>query len=503
MKTTRLLLGSIIALVLLNAPLTYGQAEGASRPGEIAQQSEQNSTPEQAEQGSTPGQTQGDSVIVLNRDSIIHMAFENSPSIAAAWHRLKSAEYNFKLFESEYTQFTPLVLDSRLRRKSGDESSGELSAGMEKEFFDGSSLSLNVGSGVDRVPGETYYDQFVESRLEFPLFSSNRKLSRVIKRTFEENDLYSANLDYVETVREGIRRGVERYYDLLPRAQALEALRDYRKRLALLLAEERVGSRPADRAQVEDELNSLDSSITGWEVRVASTRIRLQKQLVVESLDGMVLEPIPFGIGADEYFGRYYVDESYTAVMAKALANNTEIRVLRRVIENARERKRLAEQGRWDMFVSTGGRYSYTRDHGRDNDYAVDVGLKIKKFDAEVWKYSRRKAEADILNTEARIRELKLDLGAEIQELKGEVESQRQQLQSLHDSRQSREQVYTFKLKRYLEGEESIDNLIQSFRSLVDTGVHYYEAGNDYFDNIRDLDDLCGVNYEKLGLVVE
>ena len=472
MRTIRFSSYLIIALILLNAP-------------------------------SIRGQTAEDPATVLNRDSIIHIAFENSPSIAAAWHRLKSAEYNFELFESEYTQFTPLILDSRLRRESGDETSGELSAGIEKEFFDGSSLSLAAGSGANRIPGQTEYSQFVESRMQFPLFSSKRKLSRIIKRTFEENDLYSANLDYVETVREEIRRATERYYDLLPRAQILEILREYRRRLALLLEEERIRTRPSERAQMEDELNSLDSRIKGWEVRVASTRIKLQKQLAVESLDGMVLEPIPFGIGEEEYFGRYYVDESYETVLVKALANNTEIRVLHRVIENARERKRLAEQGRWDMFMSAGGRYSYTRDHGRDDEYAVDVGLKIKKFDAEVLKYSRRKAEADILNTEARIRELRLDLGAEIRELKGEVENQRQQLQSLHDSRRSRGEVYEFKLKRYLAGEESIDNLIQCFRSLVDTEASYYEAGNDYFDNIRDLDDLCGVYFEKLGMTVE
>ena len=267
--------------------------------------------------------------------------------------------------------------------------------------------------------------------------------------------------------------------------------------------EKRIQAHPADQAQIEDELHALDSRIKGWEVRVATTRIKLQKQLAVESLDGMVLEPIPFGIGQKEYFGRYYVDESYQTVLEKALANNTEIRVLQRVIENARERKRLAEQGRWDMFMSAGGRYRYARNHDRDDEYAFDVGLKIKKFDAEVLEYSRRKAEADILNTEARIRQLKLDLGAEIRQLKGEAESQRQQLQSLHESRKSRREVYEFKRKQYLEGKESIDNLIQVFRSLVDTEIAYYMAGNDYFDNIRDLDDLCGVYFEKLGMAIE
>jgi outer membrane protein TolC len=137
------------------------------------------------------------------------------------------------------------------------------------------------------------------------------------------------------------------------------------------------------------------------------------------------------------------------------------------------------------------------------DEYAVDVGLRVKKFDVEVLKYSRRKAEADILTTEARIRELELDLAAEIRELKGEAESKRLQLQSLHASRASRQEVYAFKQRQYLAGEEKVDNLLQSFRSLVETEERYYRAGNDYFDNIRDLDDLCGLYFEKLGMVVE
>ena len=77
------------------------------------------------------------------------------------------------------------------------------------------------------------------------------------------------------------------------------------------------------------------------------------------------------------------------------------------------------------------------------------------------------------------------------------------QLKSLYESRRSRREVYDSKLQRYRAGAESVDNLLQSFRSLVDTDLNYHGAVNDYFDNIRDLDDLCGVYFEKLGLEVQ
>jgi len=448
------------------------------------------------------GQKQNESEKILNPDSIVRMTYDNNPSIASARHKLKSAEYNFKLFESEFTQFIPLILDSRVRNQSGNKTSAEVVASMEKEFFGGASLSLDVGNETDRQPGETAHTQFVAGHLEFPLFSSNRKLNRVIKRTFEENELFNANLDYVEAIREEISEAAESYYDLVSRTRILEMGKKYQEKLNALLDEEWVKAHTADRQQIVDELRALDSDIKGWEARVSSIKIQLQRQLGVASIEKFRVEPISLGLGEKDYVGRYYVEEDDTTILRKALANDTEIKVLRRVIENAREKKRLAEQGRWDIFASIGGRYeNFSQDSERN--YSIDIGLRIKKFDSEVLNYSRLKAEADIRNIESRIRDTEFGLEARIQERKGEAENQRKQLQSLYESLQSRNDIYTFKLERYLRGEESIDNLIRAFRSLLNTEKELYEVGNDYFDNIRDLDDLCGVYFEKLGIEVK
>ncbi|NIA31577.1 MAG: hypothetical protein GWP06_16925 [Actinobacteria bacterium] len=175
---------------------------------------------------------------ILNPNSIIRISYENSAGITASRNKLESAKYNFKLFESEYTQFIPLLLDSRVKRKSGNETSGEVVAGMEKEFFDGTSLSFDVGNSTDIISGEYEHTQFVEGLLEFPLFSSNRKLSRLTKRTFQENELYSANIGYVNTIRRVIRNASERYYDLVPRTETLEAIKKYRALLQTLLGKE-------------------------------------------------------------------------------------------------------------------------------------------------------------------------------------------------------------------------------------------------------------------------
>jgi outer membrane protein TolC len=455
---------------------------------------------------SASGQSSAGTAAVLNPDTIIKIAYERNPRIAAARHKLRSSEYNYKLFESEYSQFIPLIMDSRVQRTSDsseDNPSGRLTAGLRKEFFDGSSASLDVGNETQWDSNDGTHNQFIEGQVEFPLFSSNRKLSRVIERTFEENELHNANLDYVEQVREILREAQEEYYDLISRARILNTLRKYKKRLEALPDEPWVRDHPADARQIEDEVNSLDSDIKGLEVTVSSLEIRLQREIGLESLEGFRIEPVPLGLGESDYYGEHYIEESTQAVVKRAMVNDVEIKVLHRVMESAKEKKRLAEQGRWDTFVSIGGQYSYAGFNGDDNPekgYSVGMGLKVKKFDAKVLDYSRLKAEADIRNVEARIKDRELQTAARIRQEKGEAANRRKQLESLYESLQSRERIYTLKLESYLKGEKSIDNLIQTFRSLLDTEEAYCEAGNRYFDNIRDLDYLCAVYFRKLGI---
>lgn len=436
---------------------------------------------------STHGSTASD----LNPEAIIKITYERNPSIAAARHKLRSAEYNYKLFESEYSQFTPFILGSDLEK-----SSGRLTVGVRKEFFDGSSVSLNLGNKAEWSAESLKNEQFLEARLEFPLFSSNRKLSRIIRRTFEENELYGARLGYVEQVRWVIRGALEEYYDLICSSQILEVLKGYKSQLESLLGERWVREHPADGEQIEDEISSLDSEIKGWEVVVSSKKVQLQRKMGLESLEGYRIEPVPLGLGENDYYGRHYVEESYEEVVRRAIANDVEIKVLRSVMRAAEEKKLLAEKGRWDIFASLGGQYSY----GGGRDYSFSVRLNIKRFDKSVLNYSLLKAEEDILNVRARIRDRELEIAARIRQEKGEAENRRRQLESLYESLKSRERLYGLKLERYLKGEETVDNLIRAFRSLLKTHVRCYRVGNYYLDNIRDLDFLCGVYFGKLGI---
>ncbi len=48
-------------------------------------------------------QPDGNNKLFLYPESIMRLTMDNSSKIKAAKHKLESAEYNFKLFESEFT----------------------------------------------------------------------------------------------------------------------------------------------------------------------------------------------------------------------------------------------------------------------------------------------------------------------------------------------------------------------------------------------------------------
>ena len=185
------------------------------------------------------GQITIDSTLLLYPENILKMTFNNNDRIKAAYYNLESAKYNFNLFESEYTQFNPLIVEPTINANSSGEYSSDISAGMKKEFFNGSSISTAVGiyndwgHNVDRNN-----INFIETEVGFPLFSSSRALERIIKRTFEENELYTKNLEYVDAVRDNIKLSLEQYYDLVPRIKIYEMLIKYRSDLQNLIANE-------------------------------------------------------------------------------------------------------------------------------------------------------------------------------------------------------------------------------------------------------------------------
>lgn len=440
----------------------------------------------------------------LTSDSITHLTMNNNISIKAAKYKLESAEHNYNLFESKYTQFSPFNMSTGVERGRYNLYEGRTSVGIEKEYFGGGSISADIGSrniwGDDLPNGNT---QFVETKVQFPLFSSNRRLTRIIERTFEENELYSAQLDYVNTIRNNIKGALSQYFDYIPRSQILKMFRVRKEELVQLKASASLSGRSEDRQQLDGEINSLTSRIQGWEIEVQSLMIEMEQKIGIEDIGKYKVYMIGLDFSLGDYFGAFYVSASQDKLLELALENDTELMVLELIRINAFEKKRLAQKGKWDIFLSIKGQYNFNEEiGGRDLDPYYEVGSEIvvKRFDRSVLLNTIQKSDADILNIDMTMKNRCNIMSAEISQKKIALLIAKDQVLSARKSIGSWEQVCTLKKSGFMKGEETADNYIQAFRSLTGAMQEELDYENDYLDRIRDFDYICGKYFTLLGI---
>jgi len=440
----------------------------------------------------------------LYPETIMRLTMDHSAQIKAAKYKLESARYNFKLFESEYTTFTPLNMSSDVQGNQDREFESETSLGVRKEYFDGSSVDAALGNSASWGGALTEErSQFIKTEIQFPMFSSNRKLNRIIKRTFEENELYSAQLDYVNTIRRTIENALETYYDYVPRAKTLARMRQYKQQLVELKNNPTLQQRETDQQQLEDEINALTSQIQGWEIEVESLLIEMKRWIGADNLDQFSVRSVDLDFDTPGYSGEYYVVASYDEILKKAILNDTELKVLDLIRENAIEKKKLAEKGKWDIFLSLGGRYIF-KDQvgGRDQDpfYTAGTGIEIRRFDSAIIKNTIYKAQADIKQVEMTMEDRRLEMASDITRKKATLLTKQEQVLSSRVSLASRQQIHDLKLANFIQGTETVDNYLQAFRSLVSTMETSLSYENRYLDTLRDFDYICGEYFQFLGI---
>ena len=124
----------------------------------------------------------------------------------------------------------------------------------------------------------------------------------------------------------------------------------------------------------------------------------------------------------------------------------------------------------------------------------------MKINDHKVLKYTIAKAQSDIDAIDYVISDRRNKINSDISKLKENLKKKKEQIISTEESQVSWEGIYEVKKKQFLAGEESEDNFIQAFRTLVSTKQSYYKLENNYFDLIRDLDYVCGEYFTVINL---
>jgi len=451
--------------------------------------------------------------VVINAKTIISITNESNQEIVASKYNLEVAEYAFKHFKRELSSFTPFLLDSDIERdwrrnryaendKTHSQQNYGVRVGMEKEFFNGSSIFLGMGhrGGFNETESA---NQYVEANAKFPLFGSYTTLSRVTSRAYEENEMYNARLDYIDTVRNSIQGAQENYFWLLNMLECVSLVQKCVEDYTHILELPRIKSQSNDFRQIQDEIKSTQSDILKYQGSVESYCISLKSSIGLTNLSLNQVERM--NLYEKEYYGKSYMNRQREELLKEAEDKDIEIRVLENARKNSFEKKRLAEKGKWDIFFRVFGEYDFEGEgnsEGQDG-YNVGVGISVKKIDSSLLRLSFKKAEAEIKKYDAKILNRQNEIKNEIDSDWTSAKNKRSQSDELIVSVDSRKLIFQQKLKDYADGKETIDNLIQARKNQLETEITLVDSLGYFYENITDLDCSCGVYFSELGISID
>jgi len=444
--------------------------------------------------------------VLVNIESIIQLVFGENPEVVAARYALEAAEFQFRDFVRNLSQFTPLLFRSAISRDQRQYEEGQVYStrvGMEKEFFDGSSIFTGVGHRGNFGDSESGKGEFLETDITFPLFGSNTTLRRITNRSREENELLNARLEYVDEIRDNIRTAQFNYIDVLTHLERMEmreeCIEDYRGFLTIPRAQ----SNPAERQQIETSIQSEEATLIGFDETLNNILIRLRFSIGQEEISLSQINS--FDLYSEDYYGKSYLGRTVEELLAEANRNDINIRVLENARKSSYEKKHLAEEGKWDVFVDLNAQYDINGDGSLrdDNGYLMGVGLRITKIDPVLLTYSLSRAVAEINKYNALIRAQQLETKNQIDREWFMARNRRKQFEELFASIESQRKVYLQKRKDYAEGNETVDNLIDSRKLIMLTQMTLTHSLEGLYSSIIRLDHACGVYFTKLGINLE
>ena len=446
--------------------------------------------------------------------SIIQITFSKNLEIAAARYDIEASDYQFRRFERNLSQFVPLMVETSTERDSESffdrgnrisENDDEAFArvGFEKEFFDGKKISAS--SGVRRTSNSNGDNghPFIGGEVLFPLFGSFTTLERVTERNFEENELLNAWLDFIDTVRESISESHDAYVDV-EEAVGVKSLidtviRDFQSVRDSPLME----GRENDALQVADQIQDFQSRLVDSTGDIDASLISLMENLGVDNLPKDSIRHLE--INGGDYYGSCYIESDIENIIENAIENDVEIRVIKVARSNAELKKRLSKNGKWDIFGKLFAHYDFEErgdDRRRRSGYEVGLGFSVQRNDPKLLLLSMRQAEAEIKRFDVQIEWREHKVRHLIQRKVSQARSLRSLIEELKASRGLRRSVYAQKLEFYQNGEESIDNLIETRGSLYDTEKDLVERLADFFEIVIELDVASGFYFKHLGDLV-
>ncbi len=448
--------------------------------------------------------------IVINADSIIGLVYEHNPEVAATRYAMEAAQYQFKDFERNLSQFTPIIFRSDLDRrdKSPDENQDySVRVGAEKNFFDGGSIFGGFGHRGRFGDSGSGQSSFIETDITLPLFSSNTTLRRITDRSRQENEMFNTQLAYINVLRGNISRAQFRYFAIAWRQEHIvrrnKCISDLRSIMELPRAKN-----IRAHALIESEIREVEGYNLAGKQEINGILFDLRRSIGLESLDISQINGanlFNFNLFEVEHYGKFYLTATLDQLLERARQNDIRIKVLGNARANSIEKKRLAIKGKWDVFVDFDGQLDVASggDLQDRNGYVAEAGIRITKIDPTLLSYSLGRAVAEIGKYDALIKAQHLATRHQIEMQMFVAKSKWQQYEAAYDTVKSKRRVYHQKLGDYKDGKGTIDNLVDSRKAVYYAEMNLVDVFNVFYAGVILLDYACGTYFSKLGIDVQ
>lgn len=426
---------------------------------------------------------------VLTPRSLIPLAFEHQPDIKSSFQRFKSEEARYDFFYTSRDALTPRVnvtndfsVERGLEevRRTRDHN---LEVGVEKLFFDTTEVDLATGYRNNVVEEEIGNHPFVRASVRYPLWVSRRKLERTSEDIFRRNELNDAQLNYIQQVRSRLEQAMFKFYEVVGLRRDLGHLEEYKEDLERLAGHLRSGAlqdRAADRERIAAELARIGAdhrNALGW------------YDIQLARLKGLIGLPFRTRIELSEEPFNPFEGSTHQDLLEMSIATDPEIATLQNALRNAEVQLDLARRGKWDVSLLLDAESSL-EGSGEDesiSDWKVATGIQVSAVDDRVTESLKRQARANIQRFSQAIAARENDIYVDTLEPIVRIETLGASRDELVDNLERYREDYAQGLRRYLDGELNIDDLLNRRQTVYDQQ-----------SEISRLTDLVGYNVAEL-----
>ncbi|HOB75725.1 MAG TPA: TolC family protein [Phycisphaerae bacterium] len=456
----------------------------------------------------------------LNPLTIIKLVYELSPQVRSHREAMEAAEHGLEEFRANLSRFEPFTeangqMNRFPERQDSRGTSGEFTAGLQKETFEGAIFRIEGGGSASRVRiGEPDKDQdsvdegsggLIRGRIEVPFVGSRRRQERIISSAFQESTARQARLNYLDNYRTYAVEALQYYELAIYYLQIARAYNDKIEALNTIREDPRV--RPGD-------LDRLDTTIADSRV-YHDQYMNYHRDAMLSLLARLGLDPETSYVLEEpsEYTPSKYIEMSATSdglarMVQEAYTNNPRFRVLDNAIENAELQRRQAIQGTLDITAYLEGtQFAFGAESFDDRvgGWQVQTGVTVRLNDQRVLKASRLKAEAQIRQYKAEIEAERLDIQREITTRTATLRSNHKVRAAILDNIRQKQATFKNRSEAYLAGEStlSIDDVLIPINELAAAEVQL--AANRYSSGLAEvaLTAAMGEVYRNVGMKMD